>query len=139
MHQTIIKEYNIFSPHEILPLYESVGWVNYTKHPEMLAAAYQNSLKCYAAYLDEQLVGMIRVVGDGVSVVFVQDLLVHPSVQRQGIGTALLHKILEEYRGVYQLHLLTDDTEQTTAFYRSLGFYTDAETGCRAFSRFHQD
>ena len=131
-----IREYTDYNEQEILPLYESVGWINYTKNPVMLREAYKHSLKIYVAYLNEQLVGLIRVVGDGFSVVFVQDLLVYPENQRQGIGTALLKKVLEEFDGVYQLHLLTDNTEKTVAFYKSLGFVMDTDMDCRAFSKY---
>jgi len=131
-----VKEYMDYNEQEILSLYESVGWDNYTKNPQMLKEAYLHSLRIYAAYVDNKLVGIVRVVGDGSSVVFVQDLLVYPEYQRQGIGTALLKAIMEEYRGVYQLHLLTDNTEKTVAFYKSLGFVMDTDINCRAFSKY---
>lgn len=132
----IIREYTTYNENEIFPIYESVGWTNYTRSPQMLKEAYSHSLKIYAAYVDEKLVGVIRVVGDGFSVVFVQDLLIYPEYQRQGIGTALLKMIMEEYRGVYQLNLLTDNTEKTVAFYKSLGFIMDTDINCRAFSKY---
>lgn len=131
-----IKEYKAYNQQEILPLYESAGWTNYTQKPQMLKEAYLHSLKSYAAYVDNKLVGVIRVVGDGVSVVFVQDLLVYPQHHRHGIGTALLKRIMEEYNGVYQLHLLTENTEKTIAFYKSLGFLMDTDIECRAFSKY---
>ena len=131
-----ITEYKEYSEQEILPLYESVGWVSYTRRPPMLQEAYLHSLKIYAAYVENKLAGIIRVVGDGSSVVFVQDLLIYPQYQRQGIGTALLKKIMEEYRDVYQLHLLTENTEKTIAFYKSLGFVMDTDIECRAFSKY---
>ena len=120
----------------MLSLYKSVGWANYIQNPEMLKAAYNHSLKIYGAYSGEELIGIIRVVGDGFSVVFIQDLLVFPEYQRQGIGTALLKKIMEENNGVYQLHLLTENTEKTIAFYKSLGFLMDTDIECRAFSKY---
>ena len=131
-----VKEYMDYNEQEILSLYESVGWDNYTKNPQMLKEAYLHSLRIYAAYVDNKPVGIVRVVGDGSSVVFVQDLLVSPEYQRQGIGTALLKAIMEEYRGVYQLHLLTDNTEKTVAFYKSLGFVMDTDINCRAFTKY---
>ena len=131
-----VKEYMDYNEQEILSLYESVGWDNYTKNPQMLKEAYLHSLRIYAAYVDNKPVGIVRVVGDGSSVVFVQDLLVYPEYQRKGIGTALLKAIMEEYRGVYQLHLLTDNTEKTVAFYKSLGFVMDTDINCRAFTKY---
>lgn len=130
-----ISEYVDYNEREILPLYESVGWQNYTQRPQMLKEAYAHSLKIYAAYVNNKLAGIIRVVGDGASVVFVQDLLVYPECQRQGIGTALLKMIMEEYQNVYQMHLMTDNTEKTIAFYQSLGFMMNTDMNCRAFSK----
>ena len=128
-----IKEYGKYQEAEILNLYESVGWANYVNNPDMLKNAYANSLKILGAYEGEKLLGVIRVVGDGCSVVVIQDVLVLPEYQRKGIGAALIFKILDLYQNVYQKLLLTDDTEQTTRFYQSAGFKMDTEIGCRAF------
>lgn len=132
--EVILKEYTGYNEEEILGLYASLGWTNYTDKPEMLRNAYLNSLKIYGAYVDDKLIGIIRVVGDGYSVIFIQDLLVHPEFQRKGVGTLLLKKVLCEYDSVYQKHLITEDTEKTTLFYKSLGFVDNSEIGCKAFS-----
>ena len=132
--EVIIKEYAVYKEAEILGLYTSLGWTNYTDNPEMLRYAYLNSLKIYGAYVDDKLIGIIRVVGDGYSVIFIQDLLVHPEFQRKGVGTLLLKKVLCEYDSVYQKHLMTEDTEKTILFYKSLGFVDNSEIGCKAFS-----
>ena len=129
-----IKEYETYNELEILNLYKSVGWINYTNNPMMLENAYVNSLRILGAYEGEKLIGIIRVVGDGHSVVFIQDLLVYPEYQRQGVGTALLKQILLDYKHVYQKHLLTENTEKTIQFYKSLGFTMDTDMECRAFS-----
>lgn len=131
-----MKEYTEYNEKEILDLYQSVGWTNYTNRPEMLRKAYEHSLKTYGAYADDRLVGIIRVVGDGYSVVFIQDLLILPEYQRQGIGTALLQHILGEYKDVYQKHLLTENTDRTIRFYKSLGMVMDTDMECRAFSKY---
>ena len=65
---------------------------------------------------------MIRLVGDGFSSVLVQDLIVLPIYQRQGIGSALMKEALEDYKDVYQVQLVTEETERTLRFYRSMGF-----------------
>ena len=133
----IIKAYENYKEDEIKNLYESVGWINYTNNTEMLKKAYKNSLKINGAYVNEKLIGIIRVVGDGASVIFIQDILLLPEYQGQGIGTALLQGILEEYKDVYQKHLLTENTEKTIQFYKSLGFTMDTEMECRAFSKYY--
>ena len=132
-----IKEYENYNEQEIIDLYNSVGWTNYTNNPNMLKNAYSNSLKIYGAYAEDKLVGIIRVVGDGFSVVFIQDILISPKYQGQGIGTALLQRILNEYKDVYQKHLLTENTDKTIGFYKSIGFEMDTDIDCRAFTKIY--
>lgn len=128
-----INEYRKYNESEILNLYQSVGWINYTNNPNMLKNAYANSLKILGAYENKKLIGIIRVVGDGYSIIFIQDIIVLPEYQRHGIGTALLKKILEIYQNVYQKSLLTDNTDKTIQFYKSVGFEMDTDIECRAF------
>lgn len=130
-----VKEYSTYNEEEILNLYQSVGWLNYVNQPEMLKNAYANSLKIFGAYENEKLIGIIRVVGDGHSIVFIQDIIVLPEYQQHGIGTALLKRVLDTYEHVYQKTLLTDNTERTIRFYKSLGFQMDTEIECRAFTK----
>ena len=120
---------------EILPLYEKAGWSSYTSRPEMLKAAYENSLAAFSAWEGERLVGLLRAVGDGHSVVFVQDILVLPEFRRRGIGTALFCTLTEAYPDVYQLHLMCDDIPELRDFYTSLGLDPVTAAGCVAFTR----
>lgn len=115
-----IIEYQTYREEEILPLYTSVGWTAYTDAPDALHRGFERSLLTLAAYEGETLVGLVRAVGDGETVVLVQDLLVFPQYQRRGIGTALMRAMMDRFANVRQLQLLTDDTEKTLAFYRSL-------------------
>ena len=131
----IIKPYLSYTEAEILPLYESVGWQFYCKHPEVLEKAFANSLCVLAAYEDDKLVGLIRSVGDGLTILFIQDLLVYPKFQRKGIGTALMNALLERYQHVYQIELATDHTEKTIAFYKSFGFRNLNDLGCCGFMK----
>ena len=105
-----ITEYQTYRAEEVLPLYAAVGWTNYTENPDMLRRAFANSLLGLAAWEGERLLGILRCVGYGASVVFLQDLLVYPERQRQGVGTALFQAMLGRFPAVYQLELLTDAT-----------------------------
>ncbi len=78
-------------------------------------------------------VGIIRAVGDGLTIVFIQDIVVLPEYRRKGIGTRLLKTVPDKYIGVYQPELLTDNTEKTKAFYQSAGFTASDDIGCVAF------
>lgn len=74
-------------------------------------------------------------VGDGVTIVFIQDLLVFPEKQRKGVGTALVKAVLKRYPTVRQIELTTDQSPETAAFYESLGFSEFAKIGCRGFMK----
>ena len=100
-----IKEYTKFKADEILQLYTQVGWTAYTEDMPALERGYKNSLLILAAYENGELLGIVRVVGDGTTIVLVQDILVYPARQRQGIGTALLKAVLERYKNVRQVHI----------------------------------
>lgn len=135
--QFTIREYSIYNQEEILNLYDSVGWSNYTSNPSMLKNAYEHSLKILGAYDADKLVGIIRVVGDGYSIVYIQDILVLPEYQRNGIGRSLLKKILFEYKDVYQKVLMTDNTEKNIRFYQSAGFMMDTDIDSSAFLKIY--
>ncbi len=133
MFQIKIRPYLDYSQEEILSLYTSVGWSNYTKRPNVLKNAFEHSLFIFAAYKNEQLAGIVRVVGDGYSIIYIQDLLVHPNHQRQKIGTELVQAVLKKYNTVPQIVLLTDNTPKTTQFYQSLGLHSSDKFGCISF------
>ena len=130
-----IRAYTEYNEAEILGLYASVGWTAYTDDPAALRNGFANSLLTLAAYEEAALAGLIRVVGDGHTIVFVQDILVRPQFQRRGIGSVLLQAVLNRYAGVRQIELLTDDTPETAAFYRSMGFRELTELGFRGFMK----
>lgn len=85
------------------------------------------------AYEAEQLVGIIRTVGDGHTIVFIQDILVLPDKQRQGVVSHLLQAVLKRFAHVRQIELATDDTPQSKAFYQSQGFAEMSDIGCCGF------
>ena len=125
----ITKETSV-SIDDVFHLYQAVGWTNYTNQPQMLEQALTHSLATYLARDGEKIVGLVRLVGDGFSSVFVQDLIVLPSYQRQGIGSNLMKEALADYKDAYQIQLATELTEKTLGFYRSLGFETLSTYDC---------
>ena len=115
---------------DLVALYSSVGWTTYTNYPIMLEEAVKASLWQLAVYDEKELVAYIRLVGDGHSVLLVQDLLVRPDHQRQGIGKKLLEEAFETFPHVYQRLLVTERSEKNLAFYQSLGFVELSEQAC---------
>ena len=52
-----------------------------------------NSLYTLVAYKDGKAVGMGRIVGDGATICYVQDLIIRPEVQGEGIGGLILESL----------------------------------------------
>lgn len=107
---------------QLINLYQSVGWTSYTEKPELLQQAVHNSLYVLGAFDHDQLIGLIRVVGDGLTIIYIQDLLVLPAYQNKGIGSTLINKVRKEFRHVRQQVLLTMEEPETRAFYEKNGF-----------------
>ena len=128
------KKNDTISFEEIFPLYEAVGWTNYTSNPTMLKNALEHSLFLISARDEEgNLIGFLRAVGDGFSIVYIQDIIVLPEYHRQGIGTQLLRQTLEYFNEVYQIILTTDSELKTIAFYEANGFTALSKYGCTFF------
>lgn len=127
-----IRALDSYDEEVILNLYRAVGWSNYTERPEMLRESFRNSLLTLAAYQDDQLLGLLRCVGDGASIVYVQDLLVYPEHQRRGIGQQLLRALMDRYPQVYQMILSTDSTPENLGFYQSCGFVPLSSFNCQS-------
>lgn len=121
---------------QLLSLYGDAGWTAYTAAPEKLLRAVENSLHVVTAWENDQLVGLARAVGDGVSILFVQDVLVHSSFHHGGVGTQLVAMLLSAFPDVRQVVLLTDDSPASAAFYSSLGFSRAEEKACTAYVQF---
>lgn len=107
---------------DLLSLYNDANWLAYTNNPDLLQQAVSNSLYVLTVWENHKLVGLIRLVGDGLTIVYIQDILVIKSHKRRKIGSLLLQKALEKYKNVRQKVLLTDDNEETRGFYEALDF-----------------
>lgn len=119
----------------MLDLYSDAGWTLYTKDPGLLKEAIDGSQYVVQARDDGKLIGLVRCISDGKTIAYVQDLLVLKSYRRCGIGTALMRMVMDKYRHVRQLVLLTDDTAELHEFYESLGLAEAKSCKLAAFVR----
>ena len=62
---------------QLLELYTDAGWIAYTSDPDRLERAVRQSQAVYTAWDGSRLAGLLRAVGDGETILYVQDLLVH--------------------------------------------------------------
>lgn len=106
----------------LLDLYIDAGWTAYTKDPKTLFNGIENSYYVLSAWDKKKLVGLLRVVSDGYTILYIQDILVLKKYKRQGIGTTLINKTLKKFINVRIKLLLTEDNKETRGFYESLGF-----------------
>lgn len=121
---------------EVEKLYRAVGWTAYANDVAILSAGLAGSSRVVVARREGQLVGLARVISDGATVCYLQDVLVDPGAQRRGIGTALVLSALSPYSSVRQKVLITDDEPRQRAFYESLGFQETRDYGTGSLRAF---
>ncbi len=114
----IDKELDI---NEVNNLYLDAGWLRYTNNLPQLMDAINNSMMVVSAWSGNELVGLIRVIGDRHVILYIQDILILKEYKRKGIGKQLVEIVIEQFSNVRQIVLLTEDQEETRGFYESLG------------------
>ena len=108
---------------EYCKLRESVGWINFSR--TQTEKSLQNSLYTVAAEEDNQVVGMGRLIGDGMYYMIV-DIVVQPAYQQMGIGSKILNMIIEYVDsatpggGRSSIQLIAEKGKEP--FYESRGF-----------------
>jgi len=124
---------------QIVELYKTVGWSAYIDDELELLGGIRNSLQCTLAIDGDRIIGLIRIVGDAKTIVYIQDLLVHTDYQRNGIGKKLIDRVLAEYNSVRQIILLCDDTAELNSFYNAVGFKEVNEHKLKSFIRLRKN
>lgn len=93
MHPDVVLHDRLPTIDEYADLCTAVGWapvLNFDAAPASLA----RSLLGVVATRDGRVVGMGRVVGDGAIYHYLQDVVVHPDLQRSGIGDAIVGRLV---------------------------------------------
>jgi ribosomal protein S18 acetylase RimI-like enzyme len=108
------------SPGDIGDLRESVGW---SRWEQDYPSAFDGYAATVSAHVDDgRLVGWVAVISDNLRHAFLVDVMVDPDFQRQGIGTTLVRRAVEEMRarGITLIHV--DCTPEHAKFYEGCGF-----------------
>lgn len=106
---------------KLLSLYESLGWNSLKLSVDDLKQMCNQSWYAIYAFEDQKLVGMGRIISDGVITGIICGLCVLPSYQSKGIGKEMLNRMIdhcEQNRIIPQL-LCTENLEP---YYESFGF-----------------
>ena len=88
------------------------------RSPDALRSSFEQSQHVAVAWDGDRLVGMARLLSDGVCNAYLLDVWTASSHRRRGIGSALVRRLMERVPGQH-VGLQTDDAH---AFYQSLGF-----------------
>jgi len=90
------------------------------KKPQDLKIVFTNSrYKCFV-YDDDKIVGVGRALADGVDVSYIADVAIHPQYQGQGIGKAIVSKLVEFSKDYNKILLFASIGKEP--FYAKLGF-----------------
>lgn len=90
------------------------------KSPEDLKVSFSNSMfKCFV-YDSGKLVAAGRALADGIDCSYICDVAVHPEYQGQGLGKALVTKLVEFSKDHRKIILYAATGKEP--FYRKLGF-----------------
>jgi len=76
---------------------------------------------CFGVYLDNQQIGLARVVSDHIVFAYIMDVFILDAFQGKGYGQKLMSEILScnELKQVQSWYLITDDAQP---FYKKFGF-----------------
>jgi len=82
-----------------------------------------------SAYEGDRLVGTGRIVGDGVLHALLADVIVDPAYQRQGIGSAIVERLVAESRRHRVMDVQLFCARGMRPFYERLGFVARPDDG----------
>jgi len=107
-------------PKQIANLRNSVGWNGLI---DLHKKSLKNSYFYICCFDDNELIGFLDVVSNGITDSYIQDVMVNPDYQGQGIGTRLMEMAIQKLKDdkVYAISVLFD--EKLTEFYKKFGFH----------------
>ncbi len=107
------------TPARIATLYRRAPLVRPVDDLDKVWQMFERSSFVFSAWHNDHVVGIARVLSDGVLQSYLCDLAVEPDVQRSGVGKALLNRITERCKGT---ELVLRDSNLSSSFYEYLGF-----------------
>ncbi len=119
-------------------IYRSVGWYDESFSDGVLEKICANSTIFAAAFVNDEMVGMGRLLSDGVSDGCIQDVAVLKEFQGNGIGKAIVQTIVNEAlaRGIDWIQLIA--TPGNENFYKSIGFEVMQDHTPMRFTSIHR-
>ena len=107
------------TPARILTLYRRAPLMRPVNDPQQVWEMFEKAGLVLTGWHEGQLVGIARVLSDGVLYSYLCDLAVEPDVQGLGVGRTLIDAVIENCKGT---DLVLRDSDLSTGFYNHLGF-----------------
>jgi GNAT superfamily N-acetyltransferase len=106
----------------VLRLYRAAGWWQDGDDEGAIPGIVSGSFLVVGAFLGNELVGMGRVLSDGASDAYIQDVVVLPAARGSGVGSRMVEALRDGCleRGLRWIALVGEPG--TTDFYTRLGF-----------------
>ena len=125
-NQIEIKFVDFWNEDEIVELYKAGGWWKDYYDPSGLKNLIKGSF-AFAVAIDKssgKAIGLGRLISDGVSDAYIQDLVVLPKYRDRGIGRQLVKVLLDHClsKGILWIGLIAEPEQD--GFYSNMGFKT---------------
>jgi GNAT superfamily N-acetyltransferase len=119
-----IKYVKTWSEDEIVKLYKAGGWwkdhYNKSEIKHLITGSF-----AFAVIIEKntgKTIGMGRILSDGVSDAYIQDLVILPKYRRKGIGAELVKSLVDycKAKGIIWIGLIAEPNQD--GFYSTIGF-----------------
>lgn len=121
-----IKFVKNWSEEDIVTLYKAGGW--WKEHYDKSAIKYLiKGSFAFAVIIDNKnnkTIGMGRILSDGISDAYIQDLVILPEYRKEGIGRIFVKKLVDycKLKGINWIVLISEPYQDN--FYKKIGFKT---------------
>ena len=78
--------------------YISQNTGNSIRKEDIITEAFANTLYSISVYEGDKIIAYGRLVGDKTMVVYLQNIMVIPEYQRQGIGTEIINRLMQKVK-----------------------------------------
>ncbi len=105
------------NPKDIKYIYNKVDWWPQRTIEDIGKILNEN---CYAVWSDDKIIGFLRYVTDGEFRAYIEDMVILPDYQREGLGQLLLEESLKDFEDIDVISLFCE--EELIPFYEKVGF-----------------
>lgn len=107
------------TPARVVTLYRRAPLMRAVFDPDRVWKMFEKASLVLTAWKGDHLVGIARVLTDGVMFSYLCDLAVEPDVQGLGIGKRLVHEVLDRCKGT---EIIARGADINPRFYTHFGF-----------------